>query len=237
MTGKKKRYNAEELEAAVRAYVAGTKLREVHQKYPHIPERTITNRANKLVNDVQLQKPGPAPVLSVPIENDIATWIVEMQNNGFHVSRQMVLSKANEVYHASNRAAPPSGYLGDGWLKRFMERHPDLTLRDAKGTKRVRVPESPKPRPVLEPSAKRTATAAAKGDMAIDEKHAENKQAMEMAILKKTLRLKSIEVISATMLARQKLVEAGVPMDDIDKMLPLPPAEDAGLPLLPGPVI
>ncbi|KDO28405.1 hypothetical protein SPRG_20163 [Saprolegnia parasitica CBS 223.65] len=237
MTGKKKRYSADELEAAVQAYVGGTKLREVHQKFPHIPERTITNRANKFVNDVKLQKPGPAPVLSVPIETNIAAWIVEMQTNGFHVSRQMVLSKANEIYHTSNRAAPPSGYLGDGWLKRFMERHPELTLRDAKGSKRVRVPEAPKLQLPLEaPPVKRPATSAARAatpplEDAMDEKHAEKKQEMEMEILKKTLRIKSIEVISSTLLARQKLVEAGVPQDDIDKMLPLPPPEE-GMPLM-----
>ncbi|OQS00065.1 hypothetical protein THRCLA_06265 [Thraustotheca clavata] len=233
MTGKKKRYNADELDAAVRSYVDGMKLREVHQRYPHIPERTITNRANKVINDIKLQKPGPAPVLSVPIENDIASWIVEMQTNGFHVSRQMVLSRANEIYHTSNKASPPSGYLGDGWLKRFMERHPDITLRDAKGSKRVRIPdESSTIRPCLSDSVadprelKKPTIKSCSPKEKVDDKYADQKQEMEMEILKKTLRVKSIEVISTTMLARQKLVEAGIPQIEIDKMLPLPPPEE-----------
>ncbi|EQC32235.1 hypothetical protein SDRG_09985 [Saprolegnia diclina VS20] len=48
------------------------------------------------------------------------------------------------------------------------------------------------------------------------------KYALETDMMKMDLELKNVQVVLSTMLARQKLVNAGVPRSDIDAMLPLP---------------
>ncbi|EQC32236.1 hypothetical protein SDRG_09986 [Saprolegnia diclina VS20] len=49
-----------------------------------------------------------------------------------------------------------------------------------------------------------------------------SKHVMEVEMLRKSVELKKIEVISATMLARQSLADAGIARDEIDLVLPLP---------------
>ncbi|OQR83488.1 hypothetical protein ACHHYP_14647 [Achlya hypogyna] len=48
------------------------------------------------------------------------------------------------------------------------------------------------------------------------------KHALETQMMKKDLELKNVQIVVSTMLARQKLLDAGVPRSEIDAMLPLP---------------
>ncbi|OQS00064.1 hypothetical protein THRCLA_06257 [Thraustotheca clavata] len=48
------------------------------------------------------------------------------------------------------------------------------------------------------------------------------KHSLETEMLKKELELKNIQIITSTMLARQKMIESGVPQSEIDSILPLP---------------
>lgn len=52
-----------------------------------------------------------------------------MQASRLPVSRDMVLNKANEVYRTLYGSTRSTGFLGHGWLKRFMGRHSQLSLR------------------------------------------------------------------------------------------------------------
>nr|CCA19915.1 hypothetical protein ALNC14_060580 [Albugo laibachii Nc14] len=52
-----------------------------------------------------------------------------MQRECLPVTREMVLSKANEAYRVLYSPARSAGLLGDGWVKRFFSRHPKLSLR------------------------------------------------------------------------------------------------------------
>ena len=67
----RKLYSTKDLENAVAEYNNGTKMKALLSKYPQLPRRTITDRAKRVREDKQLQKTGPAPVLSVDIEEDL----------------------------------------------------------------------------------------------------------------------------------------------------------------------
>jgi hypothetical protein len=55
------------------------KLRAVCTALPHVPERTITCLAKKKRDRIETKRPGPPPILSVEIEDDLKAWIVGMQ--------------------------------------------------------------------------------------------------------------------------------------------------------------
>ena len=55
-----------------------------------------------------------------------------MQSQGFPVSRDTILVKANEMFSSMYRSTLHAGSLKLGWLNRFMERHPMLSLQSVK---------------------------------------------------------------------------------------------------------
>jgi len=64
----RKLYSTEDLEKAVAEYIDGIKMKVLVAKYPHIPRRTITDRAKRVKEGIQIQNTGPAPILSVEIK-------------------------------------------------------------------------------------------------------------------------------------------------------------------------
>jgi hypothetical protein len=135
MVPKRKQYTEDDLNAAVAMYKEGAKRRQVMSAFPNIPDRTIRQRAKQ---QQPLKKPGPAPILDSDMENDLQDWIIGMQCSGYPVSRDMILIKGNEMYHAMYGSTRSSGNLGRGWVEKFMKRHPVLTLRTSQVIKRVR---------------------------------------------------------------------------------------------------
>ena len=135
---KKKCYDAKEAEDAAQEYANGEKLSTVCAKYARVPRRTITRMAKRLKEGIVKQKPGPSPILTNEMEKDLEDWVVAMQSQGYPVSRDMILIKGNEIYHAMYGNLRSSGNLKRGWLNRFMDRHPLLTTRTSQVIKRVR---------------------------------------------------------------------------------------------------
>ena len=126
---RKKQYSSDDLDKAIQMYLDGTKLSLLVKKYPNTPKRTITERTKKKRENVELKKPGPSALLNDSMENDIQAWIVGMQSHGHPVTRGMVLVKGNEIYRKLYGTTRSTGFLGRGWLERFMGRHPLLGLR------------------------------------------------------------------------------------------------------------
>src|SRR5689334_16689864 len=96
---KRKCYSDDDLARAVDAHECGASWGTIREAFPIVPERTIRRRAANRRDGVALQKTGPPPVLPCEIEDDLHAWIVGMQREGFPVTREMSLSKANEAYH------------------------------------------------------------------------------------------------------------------------------------------
>jgi hypothetical protein len=135
---KTKLYSDEDAAKAVQAYMNGTKLAIVCASFPQVPRRTITRMAKRDKDGVQVKKPGPAPILTTELEKDLQDWIVAMQRDGFPVSRDAILIKGNEMFHALYGNRRSTGNLKRGWLNRFLQRHPLLTTRSSQVIKRVR---------------------------------------------------------------------------------------------------
>jgi len=98
----------------------------------------LTERTKKAKENVPLNKPGPAPIIPMEIEDDLQSWVLAMQSKGFPVSREMIHIKGNEVYRELYGGTRSIGRLSSGWVNRFMQRHPLLTLRSSQVIKRVR---------------------------------------------------------------------------------------------------
>nr|CCA23996.1 PREDICTED: similar to ENSANGP00000028549 putative [Albugo laibachii Nc14] len=126
---KRKVYSHDDLAKAVTARERGMSWDTVRELLPTIPERTIRRRATQQRSGMTTRRTGPSPVLSQEIEDDLQTCIVGMQREGLPVTREMVLSNANEAYRVLYSPARSAGLLGDGWVKRFFSRHPKPSLR------------------------------------------------------------------------------------------------------------
>jgi hypothetical protein len=85
----------------------------------------------------EIEQPGPPPILSLEIEDDLKAWIVGMQCHGLPVSRDAILIKRNEQFHSIFVNNSQVVWLKFGWLNRFMEQHPIFCLRTAQIVKRM----------------------------------------------------------------------------------------------------
>ncbi|CAH1991983.1 unnamed protein product [Acanthoscelides obtectus] len=85
---------------------------------------------------------GRKPVLSIELENELADYLLDMDNRFFGLTRTDVrrmayqLAVANGIEH---RFSEHLGQTGRKWLKAFLKRHSNLTLRKPTGTSFARV--------------------------------------------------------------------------------------------------
>jgi hypothetical protein len=118
---KKKLYSSDDLEQAIHLYNTGMKIKYVCMRFPNIPRCTLMEQSKKAREHVDILKPGPKPLLTDEMENDLQAWIVAMQSSGLPVSRDMILVKGNKIYCSIYGNTRSTGFLGRGWLDRFMK--------------------------------------------------------------------------------------------------------------------
>jgi hypothetical protein len=82
-------------------YLGGMKLGAICKEYPNVPERTITLFAKNKRDGIKAKRPGPQPILSVEIDDDLKAQIVGMQCQGSPVSRDGIRIKGNELVHST----------------------------------------------------------------------------------------------------------------------------------------
>ena len=140
----RKRYSSQDIEKAIQERLAGSKLTDVCSRYG-IPERTVRRKVKQCKEEKQSHIPpprqGPQPILGVDNENDIKDWIIGMQKEGYPVSRQDILIKANNIYKQMcgiTYDIRSCRRLKMGWLNRFLNRYPCLSICSAQIIKRVR---------------------------------------------------------------------------------------------------
>lgn len=76
-------------------------------------ERTVRRQKNEQVS-VTLENHGPAPVVSLAVEDDLAACTAGVQGEGHHVTLDVVLPKANVANHVLNRLVRSAGFLSEG---------------------------------------------------------------------------------------------------------------------------
>ena len=80
-------------------------------------------------------KCGPRPYLSPDEELQLSEFIVEVDQAGFGKTRREIVTPAENVVH--DKGMLRGSRVTSGWFRRFMERHPDLSLRKGDVTANV----------------------------------------------------------------------------------------------------
>ena len=103
------------MEEAVHVYTRGVLLKAVTDAYPSIPRRTITDRGKCIREIKDIKRPGPQPVLSEEVAEDLKSWIVAKQKSGVPVSRDGGLWDENKK-HAKVRVRMATDINGKEYL-------------------------------------------------------------------------------------------------------------------------
>ncbi|KAE8891939.1 hypothetical protein PF005_g6409 [Phytophthora fragariae] len=119
------KYSDDELEAAVQAGLARARMTTVRDD-TEIPYNTLKQYVLDARKGVKRDKrcPGPKTLLSKEAEENLRDCVLGRQHAGHPVVRHELLEKAQQIAHLVSGIT-----VGEGWLRRFIERHPSLTLR------------------------------------------------------------------------------------------------------------
>lgn len=75
-------------------------------------------------------RPGPATVLTEEEEDQLASYLTQMSDMGFGLSRDTVVCLAFKIVDCAQRKHPfKDQKAGRAWFDGFCRRHPRLTIR------------------------------------------------------------------------------------------------------------
>ena len=75
------------------------------------------------------RNPGPEPYLSNEEEKELSTFLNDVCKMGHGKTKQEVLFLVKKVLDKKERSV--QSFNGEGWWNKFMQRHPELSLRTA----------------------------------------------------------------------------------------------------------
>lgn len=133
-TVKRATWTEEALKNAMEAVSSGMGTNRAAREYG-IPKTTLINRIRNR-NSTKSGNLGRLACLPHDAELKLVQHIVKLQKYGFSPDRESVRSMAFElaeklqIKHPFNKAARKAGY---DWLKLFLSRHPNLSVRKAEG--------------------------------------------------------------------------------------------------------
>ena len=131
---KRKQWTDKAMVAALEAVRGGEPILRV-AKMHGIPRSTLQDRIHGRV--VHGAKPGPKPYLAADEEEELSMFIVDVAKAGYGKTRKQIKDIVEHV--ATEKGTLRSGKVSDGWFRRFMERHPKLSLRKGDATANVRM--------------------------------------------------------------------------------------------------
>ena len=125
--GKRKLWSEESMLAATSSVVQDNmSLREASRLY-NVPFQTLRRRVNGSVKPGC--KPEPGTVLSEEEEERLASYLIQMSEMGFGLSRDTVMHLAYSIVEKAKRKHPfKNEKAGRAWFDGFCRRHPKLTI-------------------------------------------------------------------------------------------------------------
>ena len=133
---KRKQWKEEQMAAAMEAVQEGTAASINQAAREHgVPASTLKDRISGRV--VHGTKPGPVPYLNSKEEDELAAYLVKSSQLGCGKTRCQVKGIVEKV--AIERGTLRSPRVSDGWWRRFLERHPRISLRSGDATAHVRM--------------------------------------------------------------------------------------------------
>ncbi|RHY11355.1 hypothetical protein DYB37_002835 [Aphanomyces astaci] len=120
-------YTEAELVQAV-SRVADDKERGINvSQTSGIPYRTLMQRVRERKRGILPEKKrrGSKPSLTLKYEHDLLAWMLGMQTAGNPVGRKEIIERANDLI----KQLKPDATLGEGWYRRFINRHPSLEVQ------------------------------------------------------------------------------------------------------------
>ena len=131
---KRKQWTNEAMVAALEAVKQGETILRAARTHG-VPRTTLQDRVHGKVTHGA--KPGPKPYLAPAEEKELSLFIVDVAKAGYGKTRQQIKAIAENV--ANEKGTIRSKKVTDGWFKRFMDRHPKLSLRKGDATANVRM--------------------------------------------------------------------------------------------------
>lgn len=116
------KYNNQDVKNALGEISNGSSIAAASRKF-NVPRRTLKRR---LEGDPK-PKGGKPPIMTAEEENKLSDWIIRSAKMGDCRTKEQVIHAANELLEI--RGIQRENPLGEGWLKRFMKRHPNISDR------------------------------------------------------------------------------------------------------------
>ena len=133
---KRMQWTREQMEAAIAAIQSGSAVSINSAARNHgIPPTTLKDRLSGRVTDGT--KPGRLPYLNDQEETDMESYLIQATHVGYGKTRRQIKAIVESV--AVDKGVLRSSHISDGWWKRFLQRHPKLSLRYGDATGHVRM--------------------------------------------------------------------------------------------------
>nr|XP_023029868.1 uncharacterized protein LOC111517823 [Leptinotarsa decemlineata] len=131
-------YPEESLKNALHAIrVNNLGIREASRKYG-VPRGTIQDRLHGRVKEGP-RKMGPSKVLTGKEEDELLTWLLELEKCGFPQRKQDLLNVVEEIVSKDERKNPfKNNKPEETWYQSFLKRHKNIALRKAEGLSKSR---------------------------------------------------------------------------------------------------
>ena len=132
---KRKQWTDQQMLAAIEAVENGCGTNQAAKEHG-VTKSTLKDRLSGRV--VHGTNPGPRPYLSKREEDELADYLVQTAKVGYGKTRRQVKCIVEKVADEKG-TLKAKGKVSDGWLRRFLERHPQLSLHAGDATAHVRM--------------------------------------------------------------------------------------------------
>lgn len=132
------KYTDDQLKSALKEIREnGMKIREA-SRISDVPKTTIQDYLRGRIPKVA-RRTGPEPLLTVSVEEKIATWTLNLAKCGFPIKKDDLLSTVEMILKTTNNQKLfKNGKPGQKWYTNFLKRHPEISLREAEGINKAR---------------------------------------------------------------------------------------------------